>query len=150
MKRALIYILLTVAAILVPVERTDLEKLKPVEAVYLGMEGEQVVICTDTEDMGIGLTLEAALQNLKETTSGIVYLDTADYLLIGPGGDQWVNAATDYIKGTTYVCTAVKGVDMGGAAAFLAVHTPECRLKDWEKGGFPPKLMVENGRYRLE
>lgn len=150
MKRVLIYILLALAAVLTPVERSDLGKLKPVEVIYLGEYGERVVIYTDTEDMGSGTALEAAIENLKETTSGTIYLDTADYLLVAPGGEKWVSDIACHIKASAYVCTAEAGMDIRKAATFLSVHTPQCRLKDWEKEGILQKLTMENSRYRLE
>ena len=76
MKRWLLYIVLFAAAIIIPVNGTDVGKLHPVQAVSVGYQDGQVVLKTDTGEMGIGETPELALENLKQTAPAIIYLDT--------------------------------------------------------------------------
>ena len=150
MRRLLIYVLVLAAAAAAPVRRTDLGKLKPVETVYLGTEGNRVVIRTDTEDIGSGSTLESAVRELKDTASGIVYLETADYLLVGPGGERWVTEIGSYLKERVYICRSAQNVDVMKAASYLSVHTPKDKLKDWGDGSAVSKLTMNDGRFVLE
>ena len=78
MKRRFAYAVLLLTALAVPVEGTDIGKLRPVELVMVQMQNHQVVLRTDTGDIGQGGTAEEAYQNLKDTTSGVDYMDTDD------------------------------------------------------------------------
>ena len=78
MKRIVLYILLMTAALLAPVERADVGKLRPIETVSVYRENDWVVLRTDTDDVGIGTTAIQALKNMKDSASGIIYLDTAE------------------------------------------------------------------------
>ena len=150
MRKNLFYGILLAAAVLVPAERTNLQKMKPVEAVYLYMEDGDVAILTDTGDRGVGQGVEKAIADLKERTAGIIYLDTADYLLIGQGGEQHIPALAQYLKKTVRVCQTEGEVDMERVGAYLSVHRPEVQLKDWERGGKLPFYPVEKKMKKLE
>ena len=150
MRKITLYICLLLVASLVPVERADLGKLKPVETVYLGYEENQIVIATDLEDVGYGETLEDALSNLKETTAGIVYLDTADYLLVSTGAESQISRVAGKLKESVYICRTVGEVDLARVGSYLSVHLPKYRLKDWEKNVRLEELSMENERFRIK
>ncbi len=61
MRKSFIYALLLTAALLLPKSDVELGKMKPVETVSLRNRDGLVMIETDTEDVGMGITLEAAL-----------------------------------------------------------------------------------------
>jgi len=82
LKRILIYCLLLIAVVLIPVERLDVGKLEPVQAVWAYRENGIIVLETDTEDKGSGETVEEALKDLEANCLGIIYLDTAQFLLV--------------------------------------------------------------------
>ena len=75
--RRILYGVILLAAFFAPVERLDVAKLLPVEAVAIYLEEGQVVLETDSEDRGRGDTVQAALENLKQNATKIIYLDTA-------------------------------------------------------------------------
>ena len=81
--RKILYINIIVAVFFAPVDRLDIAKLLPVEAVAVYRENDTVVLKTDTDNTGRGKTVWEALKNLKENAVSVIYLDTADYLLIG-------------------------------------------------------------------
>ena len=150
MKRIWIYIVLLVSALLIPSKRTDLEKLKPVETVYLYYESEQLVIQTDTEDRGEGSDIQQALKNLKDTTAGRIYLDTADYLLIGTDAEHDAQMLKEELKGSVRVCRAEGELDIKMAGAYLKVHMPQKKLRDWKAGEAIQILKTEADRMVLK
>lgn len=81
--RKILYIIIIAAVLFAPVDRLDIAKLLPVEAVAVYRENDTVVLKTDTDNTGRGKTVWEALKNLKDNAVSMIYLDTADYLLIG-------------------------------------------------------------------
>lgn len=146
MKRIFIYIALLAAALMMPLRGTDVGKLQPVGLIQLYMEEDTVVIVTDTGDSGRGTTVDAAFKNLEETTSGIVFLDTADFLLVSKDAVNEVRSLEGYLKPSVRVCIAESDIDPVMAAEYLAVHRPAVRLREQEGFLQAEMLMKENGR----
>ena len=149
MKRIVVYILSLAAAMMVPLEGTDVGKLQPVELVQIYKEGDLVVIVTDTGDSGQGHGVEAAFEDLEETTAGIIFLDTADYLLVSESAIGEVPALQNYLKSDVRVCKAEKGIDLVQAAEFLKVHPPRVKLKEPDSVRNAQTLTQENDRVKL-
>ena len=150
MKRIAIYILALATALLVPLEGTDVGKLQPVGVVQLYREDEQVIIVTDTGDSGIGKNVKEAFENLEETTAGVIFLDTADFLLLGDHGPEEIGALRSYLKPSVRVCLADESIEPGQAAPYLAVHRPATVLRHYHGQERPERLVQENGRLKLE
>lgn len=149
-RKLIIYAMLLAAALLIPKNTVELGKLKPVEAILLYIEEGQIVIETDTEDMGRGETVSEALNNLRETTAGIVFLDTADYLLVCDGAQEYISQVARYVKETVLVCEAARTIDLQKSAPFLAVHRPKMQLKKWSEAVQMEVLEEQNGRLILK
>ena len=96
--RKILYIIILALSFFAPVQRLDIAKLLPVESVAVYMERGQVLLKTDTDNVGRGSTAPEALQNLKDTTAAIIYLDTADYLLIGEGEEAAAEQLRPYLR----------------------------------------------------
>ena len=73
MKRIMVYIAALAASLLLPMRGMDVGKLQPVGLIQLYIEDETVFIVTDTGDSGCGKTVEAAFENLEQTTSGVIF-----------------------------------------------------------------------------
>ena len=149
MKRILIYIIALVALHFVPVVGADIGTLHPVEVVLVYKEADQVVIATDTEDIGKGTDGLSALENLKATTPGTVYLDTAEYLLIGEDAQDVAEQLRGCLKKSVKVCKAEKSVKLTDCAQYLSVHGRLPQLKDWKIGDNLPYLQVFEERLLL-
>lgn len=150
MKRIVIYALLMVTALVLPIQGVDVGKLLPVELVQIYKEEDTVVITTDVGAAGTGLTVKSAVENLKATTSGIIFLDTADYLLIDETAQEEALELAKYLKPFVRVCDAAIDVDLRDAAMFLGVHKPKARLKD-QQGQYKTEILtIENGRMILK
>lgn len=143
------YLVALGAALLVPVERSDVGKLQPIEVVSLSAERAQIIVRTDTGDEGKGATVDEAIRNLKDTTAGIVYLDTAEYLLVYEGASGAVSEMRRHLKEKVMVCAAEGEMDLGLAAGYLDVHSPHTTLQQWS--GEPEEVLVcSEGRFVLK
>ena len=95
--RKLFYIIILVLCFLCPVKRVDIAKLEPVEAVAITVRDGFVHLLTDTESAGQGATVKEAVQSLKENATGIIYLDTARFLLIGEQAQNVADQLWQYL-----------------------------------------------------
>ena len=146
MKRVVIYLLLLSAVALMPMRGTDVGQLHPVELVHLYMEEDVVAIATDTGAVGRGRTVEEAVANLNATTAGIVFLDTAQYLLLSESAKLLYPAMANYLKPKVRVCTVENGIDLHEAASYLDIHKPSVRLKDMNDAEQLENLTIEGGQ----
>ena len=150
MKRIAVYIVTLALLTFSPVKGAELGKMRPVEVVLVYAQAGEVVILTDTEDVGKGKDGLSALKNLKATTAGTIYLDTAEYLLIGEGGEPAAEALRTHLKKNTKVCKGDSGIDLKNVAVYLSVHGDLPRLEAWNLGGHLPKLRLVDGRFLLD
>ena len=74
----------TVVLILVlsPFQGTDIGKLRPAQWVYLSRQEDTVALETDMGDRGEGADVISALEDLRRSAPGELFLETADYALI--------------------------------------------------------------------
>ena len=133
MKRVLIYILIVAALLLVPLERADVADLRPVQTVALYKTPEGYRIETDTEDAGNGKTVDGAYKDLIDTTPGVIYLDTADYLLVSEAALPALESIDKYLKNGVRVCGVIGEADLKEVSKFLSVQTG---LRPFSQAGF--------------
>ena len=150
MKKILLYILLLGAALILPVEGTDVGKLLPVELVQLDKMGDTVVVYTDVGATGTGETVEAAIRDMGRTTAGIVFLDTADYLLVTESAMEEVESIKEHLKPSVRVCIQHVEMNLKDAAAYLSVHKPEHQLRSCQDPQSLQILTEENGKVILK
>ena len=132
MKRLMIYLGLLALLFAAPVESADIGKLLPVQVISIRKENGWVVLETDTEDVGMGGTAVQALQNLKDTASGIIYLDTAEYLLLEKDTQEDAEALRSELKPSVRLCMCNKPIDLAEAAKYLRVHGNLPKMKEWK------------------
>ena len=149
MKRIL-YVLLIAAAMVIPTEPQELGKLKAVEVVYVHRDDAGMVIETDTGDYGEGATIEEAIEDLKATTPGTVYLDTAEYLLLSEAEGVWVEQLRCYLKGNVRMCLYRGKVERKETAVYLRAHQPIQCLGTYQEGTKLQTVVSKNGRLKLE
>ena len=147
MRRILLYIG-ALALALLGGRGTDIGSLRPVELVRLTEQGGILILDTDTGDRGWGLTVGQAVEKLKETASGEIYLDTADYLLLEEGTEDYLPDLRHYLKEKTAVVYAVEGIDLKEAVAYLRIHEPTGTMKEGENP--QEKLSLEAGKMILK
>jgi len=149
MKRIVIYVLLLAAALLAPAEKADVAQLRPVEVVCVLRMEDTVLLQTDTDDLGQGPDAARALEDLKRTSPAWIYLDTADFLLIGEGAEQDAEALRRVLKPAVQVCYVQDAPPMEEVSKYLRVHGDLPKFSQWETGAELPVLTVENERLKL-
>ena len=116
-----------------PVEKLDVAKLEPVEVVYMYQESGQTVLQTDTHAKGKGEDALSALLDLRENTAGVVYLDTAQYLLVAPDTLAQIPVLAPQLQRKVKLCMA-ENIALEDAANYLDVHGDLPCLRQWETG----------------
>ena len=149
MIRWLLYIIIVVGIFLVPTEGTDVGKLQPVQTVAVYQVDDHYVIETDTRDVGQGTSLQKAIENLKETTPAVVYLDTADFLLVDGVVEHQLDELKGVLKGSVSVYRLSGTQDLKETSKFLSTKQKGPSLKSWKNGVILPVLTCKNGRMIL-
>ena len=119
---------------LAPVERLDIGQLVPVQTVAIYTELGAVVLETDTNNIGRGSSVSKALQNLEDSTPGVIYLDTAEYLLVSSDAQSYVEALQQYLNPSVLVSMWDGEAEVETAAKHLSVMEDLPKLKQWKPG----------------
>ena len=149
MKRIILYLLILALMGFMPTERADVADLRPVEVIAIYKNGETVVMATDTEDIGVGVGVAEALENMRNTSPAIIYLDTAEYLLVESSAEEEVEAIRQELKNSVRICGVEGTVDLKSAAQYLPVHGSLPSLSEWSRGDDLPFLRAENDRLKI-
>ncbi|MBP3659876.1 MAG: hypothetical protein J6I89_00645 [Oscillospiraceae bacterium] len=105
----------------------DISRLEPVQAVYLYMEAGELHIETDTGDHGSGHDLTEATDDMKESSDGEIFLETAEFLILDPQ----VPITPDFYELLHPDCRVFftsEKPDLPAAAKYLSLHTPKTTL----------------------
>ena len=130
--RMVLYIVILALLFLAPVERLDVAKLEPVQTVAIYANDVNVVLETDTGNKGEGTGVEAALADLEEKTPGVIYLDTAQYLLVSERAISCVDSLRKYLSPSVMICLWDENGSVKDAAQYLDVRSDLPKLKDWK------------------
>lgn len=149
MKRILVWALLA-AALCFPDRGMDIGKLLPVELVAVRREEGVFRVETDTGQFGLGNTLEEAMADLKNAAPGVVFFDTADYLLL-TRETLTAEGLSSFFRPGVWVLLAEDPVDPEEAAEYLRSRKVGVQLKKLgEIGQMLPELSEKNSRLELE
>lgn len=129
--RFIIYIIILALLFLAPVERVDVAKLLPIQAVAIYLDTGDVVLETDTQHTGRGEDAAEALDALKINTPAVVYLDTAEYLLVSQDAVSCVDALRQHLKPSVKVCVCDVSGSVKDTAKYLDVHADLPELRNW-------------------
>lgn len=143
MKRIPLYIIILTLVFFAPVRRVNVGTLRPVEVVSVYRLNGKVIIETDTGDLGQGIDMEQAVQDMKQTSPAVIYLDTAEYLLFTNDCQYVAQELRSHLKGSVKVCMTQGQVSTKDAAKYLVVHGDLPKLKHWKPGDKLPVLTEE-------
>ena len=132
--RKILYAVILGLLFLAPLERADVAKLLPIQAVAVYLEGEEVVLETDAAYMGRGDSVEAALSKLKDTTPAVVYLDTAEYLLVTEDATFCIDQLRQVLKPSVKVCVCQAAGRVQETVKYLEIHSNLPKLSQWKEG----------------
>lgn len=127
----------------------DVAKLRPVEVIAVYQSGDGVIMVTDTNDVGTGVDAVTALENMRRTSPAVIYLDTAEYLIIGPGAEGEVEKIHRELKGSVKLCRFKGNIDLKQVGQYLSVHGNLPYLKQWETGTKLPTITTERNRIKF-
>ena len=128
--RLLLYICILALLPFAPVQQLDVAKLEPVQTVAVSVEAGQVVIETDTQNRGQGRTIKEAVEDLEANTPGVIYLDTAQYLLITEEAMRQCEELKSYMTQTVYVSLWDGKGSIETAAQYLEIRRDLPKLRD--------------------
>ena len=103
----------------------------------------------DEEDLkklsrGAGQTVAEALADLKETSPGVVYLDTAEYLLVSETATEEITALVPYVKKSARLCRWEGEDDLETAANYAHAHKIGTKICHWKTDDKLPNLTLQN------
>ena len=111
----------------------DINRLEPVCLVRMQYSEGKYTLETDTGSRGTGNNPEEAVTNLRESAGGVVFLDTAEFLLIDENM-QVREEIYDLLRPSCRVCAARGNMDLPQATEYLQVHKPRLRLRELRAG----------------
>lgn len=129
--RVILYVLILALLLLAPVERLDVARLEPVQTVAVSIKEDAVLLQTDTENAGRGTDIDSAIENLEQATPGVIYLDTAQYLLVAEDAVACVEVLKQYLHPSVKVSLWDGEGSVQDAAKYLGVRKKLPQLRDW-------------------
>lgn len=150
MIRRVIYIVLITGVLFSPVKRIDVGSLQPIEVICVYHSNQGITVETDTGDVGQGNDLHAALIDLMNTAPGVVYLDTAEFLLVSEDLDAQIELMKDKLKGSTKVVAISGRIDLQNIDSYLRAHGDFPKIKKWKRGDKLPVLTSEKISAKVE
>ena len=144
MIRKILYVLILNILWFAPLNRIDIADLEPVRAVWMSAEEGGVVLETDTGSRGTGQTVAGAFADLKETSPGIVYLDTAEYILLPESALAYIGELIPYVKQNTQLCLWDGEGELETAVKYARAHKIGTKIRHWKIGDKLPNLPPQN------
>lgn len=144
MKKIIFYVLILLIALWIPVRKMDISNLEPIQAVGIKKTGEQYVITTDTQAMGVGKTIKQAVESMKRECEKIVYLDTAKYLLVSDECTAAVSELSESLKNNVKVAIWDGLEELKKAAQYMQSHRIGVKIDECFVDTKLPVVPVEN------
>lgn len=133
-----------------PFKGTDVAMLEPAEILYVAFE-DGVLVETERGWYGKGATVEEAVQDLKTTSPGQVFLQTVDYLLVQQDSRFLLPDLYPYLRTGCMLCITEEKPDLQKAGQYLRAHRPAFTLLDvWTGNEKIPKLTMEEEKTYLD
>jgi len=129
----------------------EMNRLEPVETILLTQQKDgSICVETDTGAKGIGMNPQKAVENLHSASPKVIFLDTAQYLLVDSKTKAMIPQMYPYLRPATRVCQVRGEIDISQVTEYLKTHTPEIRLLDLQAGcGEMQTLYYKEGRGQL-
>ena len=138
--RLMLYVIILVALFFVPLQRVNIANLEPIQGIWMCFENDTIVVETDTADRGTGDTVKQAIENMKQNSSGIVYLDTADYLFVSEDAQEEIAAMKPFVNKTVKLCQWDGESGFDDAIKYAESHKKGLQIKRWSEGSKLPEI----------
>ncbi len=130
--------------LLLPQRGTDVGELLPAEILLIEKDAGRYVITTDTGHSARGDSLETAMDALRDTAPGVIFLDTADYVLLTGETLDCLDVLPNFVRPGTKVYAAEGAADPEELGAFLRAQGPDAPLyRALNEAKMVPKLNLE-------
>ena len=116
------------AAGFMPFDGTDIAELHPVEVLIVSRNGNDLILETDSGMHGTGKGVQEALLDLKNSTSGNIFLDTVNYLLVAPDCVDKIASLWDYIRPACQVYSFKGEGEYSKIGKYLKTHPSEATV----------------------
>lgn len=159
-----LFMLLLAAAVLcalglLPFRAEDAAKLLPVKTVIVTRSGDAYTVDVGAGVRAVGRTLSEALERLREEVSGLVFLPTAEQVVLTEPAEEAAEAVaeSDAFRPAAGICTTpLPCPDAELLEAYLAAHPLKTSVLDLRaamaEGREPdlPRIVAADGGYRIE
>lgn len=136
---------------LLPFTGTDVGKLHPVEVLAVSVSDEQITVETDTGLEGTGKSLKAAIEDLKQTSAGKIFLETANYLLVNEDGISLLPELFALLRPACQVYISAGSGKMDKVSKYLESHPSDVTLLRYMQGMENiPKLSLQGEAYKID
>lgn len=136
---------------LLPFHGTDVGKLHPVEVLVASKVGERITVETDTGLNGTGKTMDQAIENLKLTSAGEIFLETANYLLVSEEGIHLLDGFSTVLRPACQIYVFKGDGKWDNVAKYLESHPSGVTLLGYRQGMTNiPKLSVHGEDYKID
>ena len=115
-----------------PARPTNISKLLPMRAIGIYKEESWFRIETDTGNRGFGGTVTQALRNMKDTASGIVCLDTVEFLIVTKDTQKEVAELESELRPSVRLCLTATEIGLEETVKYLDAHGGLPTLRTWK------------------
>ncbi len=145
-----VIVIVTITGLL-PFAGTDIAKLHPIEVLAVSRAGGILRLQTDSGMLGSGENIEEALQNLRLSSAGNIFLDTANYLLIAPDCTEEIVTLWNYIRPACQVYYFKGDGKYKEIGNYLESHPSRATVLGYIQGEADiPLLIMEGESVRIE
>ena len=153
MKKVLLIVIAIVIAAMagfLPFNGTDIGKLHPVEVIRIATENGSVYIETDSGISGVGENLEEAIYDMKQSASGHVFLETANFVLIDALDSQLLLAIGEYFRPACQIYLYSGDGEMENIGKYLESHPSQVTALSYRQGVEEiPHIIINGEEYRF-
>lgn len=151
-KTVLCFLAITIVSVagFLPFKGTDVSKLQPVEVLVLQYKDGLYTISGEDGLIGYGEDVLSALEDLKATASGEVFLETANYLLISENCLACIAELSDFLRPACQLYQLDGEGVLDSVAKYLESHPSNVTLLSYRQNMSQiPRLIVQGEVYRI-
>lgn len=130
--------------LLLPGSGKELSHLRPAGVLRVDMENRKIALSTDLGDRGEGETLDAAITDLRSSSTGEVFLDTVQYLLVSAEAEVLAKELAEVLRPSVRYCVIQGSPDLPETKAYLDAHKLEQKLEHWQESHLILKWNEDN------
>lgn len=136
---------------LLPFSGTDVGRLHPVEVLAVSVADERIKVETDTGIEGTGKSLKAAIEDLKQTSAGKIFMETANYLLVNEDGISLLPELFALLRPACQVFIFAGSGKLDNISKYLESHPSDVTLLRYMQGEKDiPQLSFQGEVYKVD